>query len=193
MHRTNLVTLLEKYHPIFPEEIRAKHTILNFIAHHPDCFERSLRIGHVTASAWLENHDGTKALLMHHAKLDKWLQLGGHCDGNPDVLAVALKETTEESGLSSIIPVTTDIFDLDIHTIPTHKNVPEHIHYDIRFLLCATKDEPLHTNSESKELRWISKDVHKLPTNEPSVIRMFTKWTQSGSVRTLRSKTAVLY
>jgi ADP-ribose pyrophosphatase YjhB (NUDIX family) len=151
--------------------------MLEFINNYPNCFERSLEIGHITASAWILNKDRSKALLMHHAKLNKWLQLGGHCDGNSDALSASLKEAQEESGIQNIIPIQQHIFDIDIHKIPENKKEKEHYHYDVRFLLAVTTDEPLVQNSESKALAWISKNQCELPTNEQSVVRMFQKWT----------------
>ncbi|HXW85792.1 MAG TPA: NUDIX domain-containing protein [Candidatus Bathyarchaeia archaeon] len=113
---------------------------------------------------------------MHHTKLDQWFQLGGHCDGNPDVLAVALKEAQEESGINHIVPVNTHIFDIDIHLIPANKKEKEHYHYDVRFLLQVASDEKIVQNSESKELRWITKNRAEFPTQNRSVVRMFDKW-----------------
>lgn len=113
---------------------------------------------------------------MHHTKLDKWFQLGGHCDGNPDVLAVAIKEAQEESGIKEIIPVYEEVFDIDIHLIPGNSREKEHYHYDVRFLLQVNSNEQIVQNRESKELRWIEKKPTSLPTQNPSVIRMFNKW-----------------
>lgn len=178
MHRTNLLSLLSNYHPSAPEEQQFKKDMIAFINNHPACFERSLEIGHITASAWLLNKERTKALLMHHTKLDNWFQLGGHCDGDPDVLAVSIKEAQEESGINQIEALSPAIFDIDIHLIPTNKKEKEHYHYDVRFLLGVMNDEDVVQNSESKELRWISKDRAALPTNSRSVSRMFDKWLQ---------------
>jgi len=171
-----LTTLLEYYNPAAKEETSFKQEILAFINKYENCFERTLEIGHVTASAWLLNQDKTKALLMHHTKLDKWFQLGGHCDGNPDTLEVAIKEAEEESGIQNISAVNNQIFDIDVHLIPENKREKEHYHYDIRFLLYVNGDDQLVQNSESKELRWISKNINELPTDNSSVIRMFNKW-----------------
>ncbi len=171
----NLLDLLEAYHPT-DEEAEYKERICKFVKDYPNCFERSLEIGHITASAWLLNFDGTKALLMHHAKLDMWVQPGGHCDGNPDTLSVAIKEAQEESGIENIKPVSEQIFDLDIHTIPAIKNIKSHFHYDIRFLLQVTSDEKIKKNHESKALLWIDKSSKNLPTQSRSVVRMFDKW-----------------
>ena len=172
LHRKALKTLLEAYHPEDKKEQMDKSEMLHFLSEHPDCFERSLAKGHFTASSWLLNPDGSKALLMQHTKLGLWLQLGGHADGDPDMLAVAIKEATEESGLDRLKPLDTAIFDLDIHLIPGD---PPHYHYDVRFLLQA-ETEDVKMNRESKQLLWIDSNPNNLPTNEPSILRMFHKW-----------------
>jgi len=175
MHRKFLYELLEKYEPS-PEEEPFKKEMVSFITNNPDCFERTLKVGHITASCWLIKYDNSKALLTHHTKLDKWFQLGGHCDGDSDVLAVALKEASEESGLENIQPVTNGIFDIDIHLIPDTPKEKAHYHYDVRFLLRATKNEPLKRSHESKSLKWVGKDISELPTQSRSVVRLFNKW-----------------
>lgn len=180
MKREKLIELLETYEPT-QEEQTFKERMLSFIRKHADCFERSLEIGHITASAWLLNKDHSQALLMHHRKLDMWVQPGGHCDGDPDVLGVALKEAHEETGLVGIEPVSTDIFDIDIHLIPELKGVPAHYHYDVRFLLHCTTTNEFIQNHESKELKWFARH-DQLPTNERSVLRMIEKWRDRYSV-----------
>jgi 8-oxo-dGTP pyrophosphatase MutT (NUDIX family) len=175
MDKYNLIEMLRNYVPSRPE-ISFKDRMTSFIDEYDDCFERFLEIGHITASSWLLSKDHNKALLMHHTKLDQWFQLGGHCDGNPDVVAVAIKEAQEESGIQHIMPVMNEIFDIDIHLIPEKKHEKEHYHYDVRFLLQVVRDELIAQNKESKELRWIGKDPKELPTNNPSVVRMFNKW-----------------
>ncbi len=174
--RQNLIQLLTAYSPDNAEELAFKRRILDFVNKNKDCFERTLQEGHITGSAWLLNKEGSHALLMHHTKLDRWFQLGGHCDGNPNVCEVALKEAQEESGIQSIKPVESTIFDIDVHLIPARKDEPEHYHHDIRFLLQVTNDEEIIQNKESKELRWIAKNKKHLPTDNPSVVRMFEKW-----------------
>ena len=173
----NLVkNLLEKYSPEIQEELAFKEQMLKFLHEKSDAFHRSCLEGHFTASALLLNKDMSKALLMHHTKLDKWFQLGGHCDGDSNVLAVALKEAQEESGIVKIEPVYRDIFDIDIHKIPKFNKDPEHLHFDIRFLLKVTSDETVIQNKESKELKWFGKD-ETIPTDNPSVLRLFNKWS----------------
>lgn len=176
MKRSKLIHLLQAYSPAREEELACKAEMLRFIENHEDCFERSLEIGHITASSWLLSNDGTMALLMHHAKLNLWCQLGGHCDGNHDVLEVAVKEACEESGITQIYPILDEIFDIDIHLIPKNSREKSHYHYDVRFLLRVAGDEEIIRNAESKELRWIGKDREELPTAHRSVVRMFEKW-----------------
>jgi hypothetical protein len=172
----NLFELLNAYHPEAPEEKKFKKEMLELLESDPmNCFERSREDGHFTASCWLLNKDASQALLMHHTKLDQWFQLGGHCDGDPDVLAVALKEAQEESGINHIVPVSTEIFDIDIHLIPASSKHKAHYHYDVRFLLKVASNENVIQNSESKELRWITGDSASLPPVNDSVKRMFIK------------------
>jgi 8-oxo-dGTP pyrophosphatase MutT (NUDIX family) len=149
-----------------------------FVEKYPNCFDRNLEIGHITASAWLLNQEGTKALLMHHAKINLWVQPGGHCDGDSNVLRVAIKEAQEESGILGIVPVMEDIFDIDIHEFPEKNGVKAHLHYDVRFLLQVNSHEALQKNEESNDLRWFDSD---LPTQDRSVMRMFEKWKKNHS------------
>ena len=178
MKRNLLIELLKNYFPLSEEEKKYKIRMLDFIIKHDNCFDRSLESGHITASAWLLNKKASHVLLMHHTKLNIWVQLGGHCDGDFNPLAVAIKEASEESGLSSIVPVQEKIFDIDIHLIPENKNQKPHYHYDIRFLLKVENNEEIQPNHESKELRWVDKDLRKFPTNSLSVTRMFNKWIE---------------
>lgn len=175
MHRRRLLQQLETYSPGSDAEARFRASFLSFIAAHPDCFERSLQKGHITGSAWIVNSSRDKALLMHHFKLDKWLQPGGHADGDPDIVRVATREAMEETGLSVRL-LDEHIFDIDIHTIPVRKNEAEHLHYDVRFLFEADDEEPLKINSESKALAWLPKpEIQKLTGGNESIMRMAEK------------------
>src|SRR5262249_47482966 len=136
MSREPLLALLRAHRTDDPSERRMLADMIRFVEDHPDCFERSLLKGHITGAAWVVNRERTHALLMHHFKLNKWLQPGGHCDGDPDVPGVATREVFEETGLQATLE-TEGIFDLDIHTIPARGDVPGHLHYDVRFLMVA--------------------------------------------------------
>ncbi|NUN69033.1 MAG: NUDIX hydrolase [Bacteroidetes bacterium] len=178
MHRAPLLQLLRSHRPSDAHESAMRDRIIAFIGEHTDCFERSLLVGHITGSAMIVNRQRTHTLLTHHGKLDKWLQLGGHSDGDPDTLAVAQREAEEESGLKSIVPVSASIFDVDVHPIPARKTEPEHFHYDIRFLFEADDAEPLIITSESKDLAWIPLAEIERYTTEESMLRMVRKVLQ---------------
>jgi 8-oxo-dGTP pyrophosphatase MutT (NUDIX family) len=182
MHRKQLLELLAHYNSHDPQQIVMRNDMISFVEDNPLCFERSLEIGHITASAWLINKHGTHALLTHHAKFNTWLQLGGHCDGDADVLRVALKEAHEESGITKIAPVFEEIFDIDIHTMSNTNTYKCRIHLDVRFLLQVTSDENYIVSPESKDLRWISQDITTLPIQSPSLVRMFNKWIHTTNI-----------
>lgn len=148
-----------------------------FVEAHHDCFERRLRIGHVTGSAFVVDRERRHTLLTHHGKLDKWLQLGGHADGDSNILRVALREAAEESGLGlgGVRPIQESIFDIDIHRIPARGAEPEHDHYDVRYLLEADREVPLRITSESKALEWVPLDRVEQLTREESMLRMVRK------------------
>jgi len=175
MHRRPLVSLLESYRSFDSDDAAARDRILAFVRTNPDCFERSLLAGHVTGSAWIVDPSRSRCLLTHHRKLERWLQLGGHADGHADILDVAMREGLEESGLRSLHPVTTSIFDCDVHPIPARKSEPEHFHYDVRFLLEADDAEPLVISEESKELAWVALADVAVLNPDASVVRMVAK------------------
>lgn len=156
-HRRQLCEELIRYRQTHPEREDVAQRILDFVRSTPDCFCRSHSAGHITGSAWLLNPDGNKALLTLHRKLGRWLQPGGHADGCSDTLATALREATEESGISGISPAQREIYDVDIHSIPARPQAgePEHLHYDIRYLLRAPHEQ-FALSDESDALAWWS-------------------------------------
>ncbi len=175
MIRQPILRLLANYTGSTPVEQAMVDRITEFIHAHPDCFERSLLTGHVTGSAWIVNEAFTHVLLIHHVKLDRWLQPGGHCDGDGNVLNVALNEAGEETGLT-VKPKTDHIFDVDIHQIPQRKDVPAHLHYDIRFLFVADMNQPLVINQrETRDIKWVPVGDVELLANEEGMMRMVRK------------------
>jgi len=166
---------LGEYMPEGEEEIAFKEKMLSLLAYE-NCFERSLLHAHFTGSAWVIDPEAKKVLLTHHAKLDRWLQLGGHADGECAMGDVAFRELKEESGIDDFKPASDKIFDLDIHGIPAKGEVPAHDHYDVRYLFQGDADIPLKKNHESKELRWVGfEEVEKLVNSNQSILRMLNK------------------
>jgi 8-oxo-dGTP pyrophosphatase MutT (NUDIX family) len=147
-----------------------------FARTHPDCCERTCVPGHFTGSAFVVSADGRRTLLTHHRKLDRWLQPGGHADGDADLARVALREAEEETGLRDLV-VEPDVFDLDRHAIPARKVDPEHWHYDVRFVVRATGSEEFVVSEESHDLAWREiGEVAEDPHVDDSVRRMARKW-----------------
>ncbi len=146
-----------------------------FVEAQADCLERTCVPGHLTGSAWVVSPDRTQTLLTHHLKLEKWLQLGGHADGDADLPAVARREALEESGLTGVRAVRAEIFDLDRHWIPPRKTDPGHYHYDLRFVFEADPRAPLVISSESKDLAWLELGRVVALNPEESMARMVRK------------------
>lgn len=174
MHRNQLLGLIKHYLVRFPEEGDTVNKIQRFVEDNEECFNRELQSGHITGSAWILNAEKSHALLTHHRKLNIWVQLGGHADGDSDVARVSMKEAEEESGLKALRFIQDSLFDIDIHEIPTRKNELAHFHYDCRFLLVAT-DSDYVVSEESLDLRWIKLSEISNLTTEPSILRMIVK------------------
>lgn len=175
MHRQPLLRSVEEYLVRFPEERDVVERLRSFIEREPACFERSTTEGHITGSAWLVDSSGEHVLLTHHRKLNAWFQLGGHADGEADVLAVAMQEAREESGITLIEPVSTAIFDIDIHLIPARGSEREHFHYDVRYAF-RTHERSYVVSAESHDVAWIRIDRITDVTTEHSMLRMAQKW-----------------
>jgi 8-oxo-dGTP pyrophosphatase MutT (NUDIX family) len=142
----------------------------------PNCFHRDAFPAHFTGSAFVVSADGERALLHHHRKLNRWLQLGGHCDGEADVLAVAQREAFEESGIGGLAVASERPFDLDIHEIPAIGNEPPHRHYDVRYVLIAPEDVEFRTSPESHEVRWFTCGEMEQLDLDSGLRRLLSKW-----------------
>ena len=145
----------------------ARHEFLRFTAAHPDALLRSCAPGHLTGSALVLEPDRERILLLHHRKLQKWLQPGGHADGEGNLAAVALREATEETGIEGLRVVVPAIH-LDIHRVEPPRE-PPHLHYDVRYLVLAPHGAEAIGNDESTALRWVTLDELDALTDEPGL------------------------
>ena len=174
-HRAAFLAELADYLAYDEREEGYRQRILQFIRETPDAYLRSHLAGHMTASALVLNADQDAVLLLHHTKLNRWLQPGGHADGEENLEEVARNEVAEETGLAQVHLGQPGIFDVDIHEIPARKEVPAHLHYDVRYLFQANPGARLQGNSESKALAWIQQSELAQYTQEESILRMLKK------------------
>ena len=177
MHRQQLLNLLNNYHTRFMDEAGFVSNAIHFIQQHEDIFYRELWPMHVTGSAWVVNPSRDHVLLLHHRKLNQWFQPGGHADGDADIVRVALKETSEESGIdeSAIKLVNEAIFDVDMHVIQASHEAPRHKHIDIRFLIEIDDSIPVPGNDESHQVMWVALNQVLRFNNNRSTYRMLQK------------------
>jgi 8-oxo-dGTP pyrophosphatase MutT (NUDIX family) len=180
--RSPLAALLRAFAPRDGEE-RAHLDRMHALLRAPgDPLARSHFVpGHFTASAFVLSPDRALLLLIHHGKLDRWLQAGGHVEArDPDILGAARRELQEEAGLSDLALEVQGIFDLDVHAIPALGPEPPHEHFDVRFLFRAPSLE-LHADSEVKAARWVPLGEIDEVTSDRSVARAVRKLTGRGS------------
>ncbi|NZA26017.1 NUDIX hydrolase [Luteimonas sp. SJ-92] len=164
----------------WPGEAACAELFIALVGDPQDPFVRARLDGHFTASSLVLSGDGRRTLLTHHRKLGLWLQPGGHADGDRDLARVALREAEEETGLRGL-RLEGGILDLDRHRIPEHRGVPEHWHYDVRYVVRAGADERFLVSDESHALAWRALDeVADDPALDPTLRRMARKWLGLG-------------
>ena len=180
MHRQELLQLLNRHETRFMEEAGFVARARAFVEANTDVFNREHLPLHVTGSAWVVSPDFTQALILHHVKQDQWFQPGGHADGDNDVLRVALRETSEETGLDpdQIQLLSDEVFDVDIHTIPASRHDTWHEHIDLRFLVQIDNRLPVPGSDESHEVLWVDLRHVSAYNNNRSTWRMVEKTRQ---------------
>ncbi len=169
---------LESYQKEFPGESEPVRNFVDFLHRNGAAsFDRALSEGHFTASCWLLDQSQSRVLLTHHKKLNIWVQLGGHADGETDPRKVALTEAREESGIEAFeFLLDKRLFDIDRHVISARKNEAAHFHYDLRFAMSTIDTDDYKISDESHDLRWVNIANVRDYTRDESVIRMATKW-----------------
>ncbi|MEO5813392.1 MAG: NUDIX hydrolase [Rhodanobacter sp.] len=172
----SLIDALRRYRDLWPAEAATVAQFEHFLATPEGIFERRHAHGHFTGSAWLVSADGQRVLLLHHRKLGRWLQPGGHAVGDADLAQVALREAGEETGVTGS-RIEGGIFDIDRHRIPLRGTQADHWHYDVRHVVRAGADEHFTRNHESRALAWRPvRDVANDVTLDSSLRRMAGKW-----------------
>lgn len=176
-----IVEEIIKYRPCNEQEQRDKAVILAFLENNEDAFLRSNLIAHMTASAWIVNPERTKTLMVYHNIYDSWSWTGGHADGETDLLAVALREAREETGIAHVRPVSPEIFSLEVLTVDGHEKrgayVPSHLHLNVTYLLEAEESDTLHIcKEENSGVAWFTlEDALKASTEPWFVERIYKK------------------
>ncbi len=180
--RELLLDQLERYAVLHPDETETASRFADFVRSHDDAFLRSCAPGHVTGSAFIVDPSMAMTLMVHHRKLDKWLQPGGHCDPGETCLEAALREAREETGAVASPADPATMFDIDIHPIPARAaspddaagGTPAHLHYDARWLLLALPGAT-NVSDESHAVEWVSLDEALRRNPEESIARMVRK------------------
>lgn len=175
MQRQNLIHELTTYQPGDDLEKLARDQIIEFICREAGCFERATVAGHCTASAFIVDAACGATVLVYHRKFQRWVQPGGHADGDGDLRGVALREAVEETRLTSLRPMQNSIYDLHVFDNSTLAPEFRHFHYDFRYIFCADRDELPTVSDESHDVAWI--ELHKLATiaTDESVQRLARK------------------
>jgi len=161
---------LEGYDAPDEAQARVKREIVDFVDQHPDALLRSCEEGHLTGSALVVDHSGDHVLVLFHRKAQRWLQPGGHADGDANLAGVARREAEEESGIGGLVVLVPPI-DLDIHQVAFAGEQP-HLHLDVRYLVVAPAGAQLLGNHESEALRWVTPDQLPALDVDPGTVRM---------------------
>lgn len=171
---------IKAYRPWNEQERQDQALILAFLEKNPDAFYRTNLLAHMTASAWVVNPQRSKTLLVYHRLYDSWSWAGGHADGEEDLLAVALREVREETGVQSLRPVTEEIYSLEVLTVDGHEKhgryVSSHLHLNLTYLLEAEEDQPLRVcEEENTGVAWFSLTDALAASTEPWFVERIYK------------------
>ena len=176
----SLLKQLKAYVPYNEQETNDKEVMIKLLEKESDIFTRENEVAHFTASSWLVNKEHTKVLMIYHNIYHSWSWTGGHADGETDLLAVAMREAMEETGVKTITPVGEDIFSIEILTVDVHikrgKYVPSHLHLNVTYLLEADEAEVLHIKQdENSGVAWFTLEEALEKCSEPWMIEWVYK------------------
>lgn len=168
----DLLEQMEAYHPFNEQEEMDQKLILKCLRQDEDIFTRKNSLAHMTASAWVVNQDRTRVLMAYHNIYDSWSWLGGHADGERNLLKVAVREVMEESGLKQVRPVAEEVYSLEILTVDGHVKrgvyVPSHLHLNVTYLLEADEHGQLRVKEdENSGVAWFAPGDAVLASTEP--------------------------
>ncbi len=186
----NVIEQIRAYQPFNIQEEKDRKNILRFLETQENAFERSNEIAHMTASAWVVNPGRDRILMAYHRIYDSWSWLGGHCDGDEDCLAVAIREVKEETGVRKVVPLSEDIFSLEVLSVDSHYKrgnyVPTHLHLNVTYLLEADENETLSIREdENSNVSWFDLDEAVAMSNE--------KWFRENIYSKLNKKLREIY
>lgn len=171
---------IRAYSPCNAQEAADQIAMLDFIKRNPDALFRSNMAAHFTASAWVTNPGRDRLLMAYHNLYDAWSWLGGHADGDADLLSVALREVREETGVQSAQPLLNSIFSLELLTVDGHRKgqsyVPSHLHLNLTYLLEANDSEALFFKpDENSAVRWFALHAAPEASTEPWMVQWIYK------------------
>lgn len=181
MMKENLIRQIENYPPFSEQEEKDKALILGWISNNENAFSRENTVAHITSSAWVVNKDRSKVLMVYHNIYNSWSWLGGHADGETDLLSVAIREVKEEAGISNVLPVSEDIFSLESLTVDGHwkngKYVSSHLHFNVTYLLEADSEEAVSIKAdENSGVAWFAPEEALAKSAEPWFVEhVYTK------------------
>lgn len=171
---------IEGFEPYNEQERADKEIMLSLIDTYKDVLTRENKVCHFTASNWIVNKERTKVLMAYHNIYQNWAWTGGHCDGDSDLLKVALKEAQEETGIENFKVLSNGIYSLEIVSVDSHikrgKYVPTHLHLDVCFLLEADENEEVRVKlDENSGVKWVDIDKAVEITNEKQMKPIYQK------------------
>lgn len=171
---------IREYIPYNKQEEKDKAVILTYINLFRNILKRDNEIAHITSSAFVVNKDRDKVLMVYHNIYNSWSWIGGHADGEENLLYVALKETQEETGVRKTYPVSNEILSLDVLPVLGHikkgKYISPHLHLSVTYLIEADDKEELRTKpDENSAVQWIPIDQLATYSNEPHMVKIYSK------------------